>query len=110
MKSRFFAALMLLFGLPAHAGGWSGPLTIDRIWTENSDMIAIYTTGAPVFTSGCSQNAYLFRATNDAQRARAYATLLTAIATGQRIELWYNDTCTTWSFHDVTSIMIHAPP
>jgi hypothetical protein len=108
---RCAALFLTLFAtVTAQAAGWTGLLTIQRVFTENSDMIAIYTTGAPVFVPGCSQNAYLFRANNDAQRARAYATLLTAMTSGQKIQLWYNDACTTWSYHDVTSIMLEVTP
>lgn len=93
----------------AHAGGWTDPMTISRVFTENTDNIVIYTVEGAIYTPGCVGASYIFRASNDAQRSRAYATLLAAITTGQKVQLWYTESCATWSFHDVTAVMLLKP-
>ncbi len=106
MKKLLLALSCLSTG-PALASGWSAPITVERAFTENSDLIAIYTAEGSVYTPGCTQNAWLFRADSETRRARAWATILTALTTGQKVQLWFTDSCTTWSYHDVTAIMLH---
>jgi hypothetical protein len=99
--------LLMLSSGPALASGWSAPLTVERAFTENSDLIAIYTLEGSVYTPGCSANAWIFRADSETRRSRAWATVLTALTTGQKIQLWYGDSCAVWSYHEAASIMLH---
>jgi hypothetical protein len=108
MNRILIASLFLLAGA-AHAAGWSAPLTIDRAFTEDSDMLVIYTVEGGVYTTGCLANTWIFRASSETRRARAWATILTAQATGQKVQLWFSDQCSTWSYHDTTAIMLHKP-
>lgn len=102
----FLVMLMLLTTGPAWASGWSPPLTVESAFTEDSDMIVIYTSDAGVYTPGCSQNAWVYRATTETRRARAWATVLAALTSGQELRLWYSDNCSSWSYHDATAIML----
>jgi hypothetical protein len=93
----------------AHAAGWTAPMTVSKVFTENTDNIVVYTVEGALYTPGCVGASYIFHAPTDAQRGRAYATLLTAVTTGQKVQLWYLDACTTWSFHDVSAVMLLKP-
>jgi hypothetical protein len=106
MKKLLVATILALVSNAAFAAGWSDPLTVESAFVENSDLVVIYTSGGGAYTPGCTANAWTFRADSDARRGRAWATVMAALASGQRIRLWYNDTCGTWSFHDATSIML----
>jgi len=106
---RFLIMSILLSAGSVNAAGWTGAMTISRVFTENTDNIVVYTVEGAVYTPGCVGASYIFHAPTEAQRARAYATLLTAISTGQKVQLWYLDACTTWSFHDVTAVMLLKP-
>ena len=103
----------LLVGLAAipfpslcRAGGWTPPLTVSSTFTEASDIIVVYTSDGSVYTAGCAANSWIFAADTDPRRARMYATILTAIATGKKIQFWYSDSCGTWSYHQATSVML----
>jgi hypothetical protein len=109
MKKILLATILALASTAATAAGWSDPLTVEYGFVENTDLVVIYTTGGGTYASGCTPNAWIFRADSDARRGRAWATVLTALTTGQKIRLWYNDTCGTWSYHDATSIMLLKP-
>src|SRR5215471_14515456 len=76
----FFSALLL--SSVSWADGWSEALTVTNVFTEgNTDYIVIYTTQASSTTygSGCSKDHWVFTGDNDARRARAYATAMTAL-------------------------------
>jgi hypothetical protein len=103
-----FAALVLMSGA-CHASGWTGNLTVSQAFTEGpSDFLVVYTDGG-VTTPGCVAGAWIFVADSEARRGRAWATILTALTTGQKVRFWYADSCTTWSFHAASSIMLVAP-
>ena len=106
MRTVFLSVLLVLATWPALASGWSAPLTVERAFTEDSDFIVIYTSNASVYTPGCSQNAWVFRGANETRRARAWATVLAALTSGQELQFWYTDACSAWSYHDATSIML----
>jgi hypothetical protein len=109
MKRAVLALTLFLASSIASAAGWSDALKVEQAFVENSDLVVIYTSGGSAYTSGCTANAWVFRADSDARRGRGWATVLTALTTGQRIRLWFNDTCAIWSFHDATSIMLLKP-
>ncbi len=109
MKKTLIAMWFAFVPTVASAAGWSDPLTVEYGFVENTDLVVINTSGGGVYTPGCTANAWLFRADSDPRRARAWATVLAAMATGQRIRLWFNDTCGTWNYHDATSIMLLKP-
>jgi hypothetical protein len=94
----------------AQAAGWTAPLTVSHAFTEESDLIVVYTTdGLGQWTPGCSAHTWIFRASTDARRGRAWATVLAALASGQKIAFWYTDSCGTWGYHNATSIMLFKP-
>jgi hypothetical protein len=103
------SALLLMMAGTLHAAGWSAPLTVDRAFTENSDLIVIYTLDGAVYTAGCHANSWIFVASSEARRGRAWATILAAQATGQKVQLWFADQCTTWSYHEASAVMLHRP-
>ena len=104
-KVTIFAAL-LFAGNFSHAAGWTPALTVTEAFTENSDLIVIYTSDGGGYTSGCAANSWIFVADNDARRGRAYATVLAAIATGKKLQFWYADSCAVWGFHQATSVKL----
>lgn len=109
MLKTFIATALLLMAGNLQAAGWTSPLTVDRVFTENSDFIVVYTVEGGTYTSGCHPNAWIFSANSDARRGRAWATLLTAQTTGQKIQLWFTDQCAVWSYHETASIMLLRP-
>jgi hypothetical protein len=103
-----FLALLCLCAAPAaQAGSWTIPLTVERAFTEDSDLILIYTAGASQYTAGCTANHWIFVGANEARRGRAYATLLTAIASGKKVSFWVQDECASWAYHRVSAVQIH---
>jgi hypothetical protein len=56
--------------------------------------------------SGCAANAWHFVGDTDARRGRAWGTILTALATSQKVRFWRNDSCATWGFHSATAVML----
>jgi hypothetical protein len=109
MKNMLAGLALWFVTANASAAGWSGPLTVEYGFVENSDLIVIYTSGGGTHVPGCTPHAWVFRADSDARRARGWATILAALTTGQRIQLWYNDNCGTWSYHEAASIMLLKP-
>jgi hypothetical protein len=101
----FFAFLVAFTA--ARAAGWTAPVSIERVFTEDSDVVVFYTVGAPVYAAGCAANAWTFIGANEQRRARIYATLLTAVASGKKVSFWYQDTCGPWTFHSATAVQIH---
>jgi hypothetical protein len=88
---------------------WTPPITISSAFVEDSDIIVLYTSDASVYTSGCAAGAWMFRVSStDAKRARVWATVLAAIAAGNKISLWYGDACAPWNYHEFSSIKIIA--
>lgn len=100
------AALLVAASL-GRAAGWTGDLVITSAFTEAStDIIAIYTSDGQVYAPGCTANAWVFPASSAARASRGYATLLTAIATGNKVNFWFADACGVWGSHQVTSVRI----
>jgi hypothetical protein len=101
------SVLLLLTCAVCRAAGWTPDLTVNSAFTEgNTDLLVVYTSNGTVYTSGCSANAWTFNADTDARRSRAYATILSALASGKKLRFWYSDTCGPWSYHNATSVMI----
>jgi hypothetical protein len=111
VKTGRCAALLLLFATSlSQASGWTQPMTVTSAFTETDDLIVFSTSDTTVYAPGCSAGAFIFSTSStDAQRARAWAALLTALATGQKIAVWYSDTCATWSYHLATSVKLYSP-
>ena len=93
---------------PSLAAGWTEPLTITRAFTEDSDHIVIYTSGGSQYTPGCSANTWIFVAATEERRARGWATILSALLAGKKLQFWVSDTCAVWSYHKATSVLIAA--
>ena len=99
--SAFELALGLLVAAPASAEGWTADLTISTAFTEDSDLLVVSTTDGIQSTPGCTINQWIINSASEERRARAWATVLTAIGTGKKIRFWTRNTCATWSYHDV---------
>jgi hypothetical protein len=109
MLMKTFMTLIVLLSLSGRcwADGWTPELTVTSAFTEDSDIIVVYTSDGGTYAPGCSANSWIFSITaSDARRSRVWATLLTAIATGQKLSFWYTNACATWSYHNFTSIKI----
>jgi hypothetical protein len=109
MRLRLAAAAFvtqMLASASANAASWTEPLTITQAFVEDSDHIVIYTSGGTQSTPGCAVNAWIFVATTDERRARAWATILSAQMGGKKIKFWVNDTCAAWDYHKATAVML----
>ena len=104
---RIFGAVLAL-SIPSVAqANWTDPLTVNGGFVENSDMIVIHTLETTAYGGpGCVSTRYIFYAANDDRRARAWATVLTALTAGRKVRLWYSGSCTAWGYVDVTAILI----
>jgi len=109
LKSLITSTLLFAAGA-THAAGWSEPLTVDRAFTENSDAIVIYTSGGNgAYSAGCVTHHWVFTANSETRRGRAWASILLALSTGQKVQFWFTDSCAVYSFHDSAAIMLHKP-
>jgi hypothetical protein len=109
MKQKIASLVLVCLGASAQAQSsvWTPELTVTKAFTEASDLIVFYTSGAHSQTPNCSVNQWIYKIGPDARRNRVYATLLTAIATGKKISMWQNGaTCADWGFHEATAVMI----
>lgn len=105
-KAAPLATFLMASGI-CHAAGWTGDLTVVSAFTEGTtDMLVIETTDGSTFTSGCIANHWVLTSDSDPRRARAYATILAALTTGQKLRFWFTDTCGAWSYHQATSVML----
>jgi len=100
------AAGSIVLSQPAMASGWTPELTITSAFTEDSDILVIYTSGGSVYTPGCTANDWIFRASNEDRRGRAWATILSGLTTGMKIKFYYGDTCDSWNFHKATAVTL----
>lgn len=106
IAATLFLINMAFSGAPAIAAGWTEPLTITAAFVEDSDLLVVYTSGGSQVTPGCTPNAWIVTAANDDRRARLWATILTALATGRKVILWRPDSCAAWNFHQATAVMV----
>lgn len=107
-----FVCAMILSSF-TYAQGWSGELTVESVMTEGlTDLVIIKTSAVSVdevnkqYTAGCLANNWIFTADASDRRNRAYSTAMAALASGKKINLWFTDKCTSWSFHEATSIQM----
>jgi hypothetical protein len=105
MKHLLFTLFILIPSI-SNASGWSTDLTVEKIFTEDSDIIVIYTSGGSVYTNGCSANNWIFHGQNEDRRNRAYSTAMTALVSGKKIRFWFMDDCSSWSYHKAAAIML----
>jgi hypothetical protein len=106
MKRIVMGMVLAILSSQVCAAGWTPPLTITSAFVEDSDLIVVYTADSSAYTSGCGIGAWIFNTSSDARRGRVWATVLTAIAGGNKVSLWFGDSCTTWNFHAFTAIKI----
>ena len=107
MIKKIFCVATLLVSTAASAGQWSDPLTIEELWTEGTtDIIGIKTSEGKEYTTGCLVNLWLFKADTEHRRSRAYSTLMAAQMSGNKVQIWYSDACTFWSFHEGTIVKL----
>jgi hypothetical protein len=104
---RLGALVALMLSNLCHASGWTGELNITSAFTEGkTDWLIVYTSNGGAYASGCSVNNWVFSFDTSARGARAYATILAAMASGKKVKFWYSDTCGVWSYHEATSVML----
>jgi hypothetical protein len=107
MNRAIYSVTLLLCCGVANAAGWTSELTVTGAATEGtSDLLIFGTSDGAGYTTGCLINSWIFTASTDARRGRAYGTLLAALASGQKVRLWYTDTCAQFSYHEATSVML----
>jgi hypothetical protein len=85
----FLGAVALLAPGLGRAAGWTPDLTVSSVFTEGAtDIITVHTINGTVYATGCTANAWVFTFDTSVRASRAYATLLTAAATGKKVRLW----------------------
>jgi hypothetical protein len=109
MKKIFGLLALVCVSELSHASGWTAAMTITQAFTEESDMIVIYVSNSTPYGTGCDPGSWIFTGSTDARRGRVWATVLSALATGQKVQFWYSDTCSAWSYNSLSSIRILAP-
>jgi hypothetical protein len=103
----FAVAVGVLVTQGALAGGWTPPMTISSAFVEDSDLVVVYTSDTTAYIPGCGGGSWMFRVTStDARRARVWATLLTAIASGQKVSFWYGESCAAWNYLEFSAVKI----
>ena len=94
---------------------WSHSLIVEKIFTEDSDMIVAYTSAVDpakentVLREGCLPNKWIFTTTSGDRRNRAYSTLMTALVSGKQIKMFVSPSvtnCAAWSFHPTSAVML----
>ncbi|MBT9494364.1 MAG: hypothetical protein IV107_18915 [Paucibacter sp.] len=105
-KKLILAPLFALSAGLATASGWTEPLTIVSAFVEDSDYVIVYTSGGRQYVLNCGLNQWNFVANGEPRKNRAWATILTAIATGKKISFWYGDTCGVWGYHQATAVQL----
>jgi hypothetical protein len=105
---RFYCVLIAsLWCVLCHAEAWTDELTVQYVFTEGvSDIVVVSTNGGGAYAAGCVVNAWMFLADSETRRSRAYATLLAAAVSGQKVKFWYKDSCATWGYHGASAVML----
>src|SRR5688500_14251459 len=83
---------------------WTAEMTITSAFVEDSDAVVVYTSSGG--NSGCVANAWVFQMANEDRRARAWATVLTAMSLGKKVRLWFVGGCGSFGFHQVSAVEI----
>jgi len=109
MKNQMMSAGLLCVSSLCHASGWTAPMTVTSAITEDDGTIVVATSDSTVYAPSCLAGYFIVSQNTDSQRARAWAAILSALATDQKIALWFGDTCATWNYHSATSVMVFAP-
>jgi hypothetical protein len=101
---------MLLMAMAAHAQvppnvGWTTyELTVKRVMTKDANEITAVTTGG---NNNCAADAWVVIVANEAQRNRAYATLLAAVVSGKKVKFWYTGCAAFNNYHGATAVEIY---
>jgi hypothetical protein len=107
MKRLLISLLLAAFAATASAGNWTPPITVTSAFTEDSDILAVYTSDTTVYVPGCGGGTWMYSvASPETRKARVWATILAAIAAGHKVSFWYQDSCATWGFHHFTAVKI----
>lgn len=107
MKKYILTFSLFLAPALSDAAGWSAPLTVNNVETEgNSDVLIVYTSGGDNYTPGCTTNNWILSGDSEARRNRMYSTAMTALVSGKKLQFWYGDTCSHWSYHNATAVML----
>lgn len=102
------AVILTVPALGAQASGWTEPVTIASAFVEDSDYLIVYTKESRQYAANCDGKSWHIYAANDARRSRIWATVLTAAATGKKIQFWYTDNCGVWGYQSATAVKIVA--
>ena len=88
------------------ASVWSENLTIESIFTEDSNLIVVNTSGGVEYTEGCKVNRWVFVSENEHRMNRVYSTLLAALASERPIKIYNRDECGNWNYHSIFAVQI----
>ncbi len=83
-----FTAISSLMGGPALASGWATPTTITGYYVQGGGG-AMFTTAANQNPDGCTTSHWLALDQSALNFKELYATIMTAQATGQTVNLFY---------------------
>ena len=108
MFKKYVLLSLLFFSGLCNAQGWSDALTVKSTMTEGmTDLIIATTEGDTIYTTNCVANQWIFKSDAEDRRNRAYSTLMAAVASGKKVKLWYTDSCSSWNYHEATSVSLH---
>ena len=109
MRGLMIGLLFTFLSTSIWAGTWSEKQYVKRTFTEDSDLIIVYTDGAKEYASGCHKSSWSIKLANDQRRGRAYSTVMTALVSGKPVAFWVNtDRCGVWNYHEATAIQIYS--
>src|SRR5882757_10041884 len=104
------AGLMVFFGFlagAAHAVGWSAQVTITNYYMQQTGN-AVFTTSANTNPDGCITSHFLELDGAQPNFNLMYATIMTAVATGSPVTLYYNGCIGGNSYPLITAIAING--
>jgi hypothetical protein len=102
-----FVALFALAAGNAGAVGWSGGVTITNYYVEEAGN-ALFTTSGNTNPDGCVTSHWLVIDGTQANFRLLYATIVTAVATGSPVTIYYSGCTAGNAYPHITAIAIPA--
>jgi hypothetical protein len=89
----------------SYAVGWSAPVTITNYYMQETGN-AVFTTSANSNPDGCITSHYLELDGTQPNFQALYATIMTAVATGAQVSIYYNGCLGGNSYPHISAIAV----